>query len=82
MAIDTRNKRASAICPGLVFLRPLPLADGSIGVGDRKHVAGSYRGLGTDLPAVPPVRIRTINSGVNWIYIGLPQSFLRRPDVV
>lgn len=43
MAVDTRNKRASACA---VHWQPLsPLPDGSIGDADRQQLAGVYSGL-------------------------------------
>jgi hypothetical protein len=44
MAVDTRDKRASAISIAQAFIWALPLPDGAIvGAGDRQHVAMSYR---------------------------------------
>lgn len=45
MAIDTRSKRASVIGLALAPLLTLPLADGTIGQGDRQGVTYSYSGL-------------------------------------
>lgn len=42
MAIDNENKRRSVI-------RVFPVPDGSINTGDRRHIAGFYRGL-ADVP--------------------------------
>lgn len=44
MAIDTRDKRASAIGIGLPF-RVLPLPDASVSAEDRLHLAHLYRGI-------------------------------------
>ena len=41
MAIDSRDKRSSAIGWGLPF-RPLPQPDGDVDEGDRMHLAFSY----------------------------------------
>ena len=44
MAVDTRDKRASALT--LVWGRlVLPLADATVDQGDRQHVAFCYRGI-------------------------------------
>ena len=43
MAVDTRDKRASALGVGLASLRPLPGPNNSIDAGDRSQVAVSYR---------------------------------------
>ncbi len=43
MAIDNENKRRSVI-------RIFPVPDGSINAGDRRHIAGFYRGL-ADVPS-------------------------------
>ena len=44
MAIDTQDKRASAIVAGLYYSILLPLADGSIDQPDRQQLAGVYCG--------------------------------------
>ena len=41
--LDTRTKRNSAIHVGLGWMRPLPLADGTVNSVDRVSVAGFYR---------------------------------------
>lgn len=45
MAIDSAAKRASAMFPGLPWLRPLPPPDGAIGQADRQAVSGWYGGI-------------------------------------
>ena len=50
MAIDSRNKRASA--GSLLGLELLPLADGTVGVPDRLQVAGLYAGIAAAMPLV------------------------------
>ena len=50
MAIDTRDKRGSAIGLGLVSV--LPLADGSIDQADRQQVAHMYVGVLADAPVI------------------------------
>ena len=45
MAIDTRNKRSSAIFIGSPWRGMLPLPDGTIGQADRQHAAFLYSGI-------------------------------------
>lgn len=45
MAIDTRDKRASAIEVGLPWRGLLPVPDGGLNQGDRQQVAFMYRGV-------------------------------------
>lgn len=46
MAIDSRNKRASAVNYALPFNRVYPNPDGALTeVGDRIQMAGLYRGI-------------------------------------
>ena len=48
MAIDTRDKRASAIEPGLFSFRIFPNPDGSLGTAaNRTHMASLYSGVAT-----------------------------------
>jgi len=44
MAVDTRDKRGAAAQEGLL-LEVLPLADGTVGQGDRQQVAQTYPGI-------------------------------------
>ncbi len=45
MAVDTKNKRYSAIHVGCPWRSSLPIPDGTVDQGDRQHVAGFYRGV-------------------------------------
>ena len=45
MAIDTRNRRASAIGLGLAVTLVLPAPDGAVTAADRQQVAYAYAGL-------------------------------------
>jgi len=54
VAIDTRDKRASALACGLPWLVPLPTPDGTIGAADRAHSAGFYAGIAVGAPAATP----------------------------
>ena len=51
MAVDTRDKRASAV--GFVLTSRLapPLPDGSFNQADRQHIAYSYRGILATAPS-------------------------------
>ncbi len=44
-AIDSENKRRNAVAFRTPRRRVVPLADGSINLGDRAHLARSYRGV-------------------------------------
>ena len=55
MAIDSRNKRASAGACGLVFLVALPTPDSTIDAADRAHSAGFYSGIAVGITIVAPV---------------------------
>lgn len=50
MAIDTRNKRASALLPGLPWRGFLPAPDSAVDAGDRLQGAFLYRGIAADAP--------------------------------
>lgn len=52
MALDTRNRRASAVAFALPFGRVFPAPDGTIATADRKHIAGSYPGIAASAGAV------------------------------
>lgn len=51
MAVDTRNKRASAVAFALPFGRVFPAPDGTIATADRKHIGFSYPGITAGSPA-------------------------------
>lgn len=55
MAIDSRDKRASAsaLIYGMPrFAGPAPTPDGTISAADRMHITGFYRGIAAAAPAV------------------------------
>lgn len=52
MALDTRDKRDSAIHIGLPWRARFPVPDGSINAGDRLHFARLYRGIAAATPTV------------------------------
>ncbi len=54
MAIDSHTKRRSACTPMFPGRGSLPLADGSVAVGDRQHVALLYSGIGASSPVAIP----------------------------
>lgn len=45
MAVDTAAKRMSLVGYGMPFRLALPAPDGTIGQGDRQHLAGLYSGI-------------------------------------
>lgn len=45
MAVDTRDKRSSAINPSCPWRGQLPAPDTTVNQGDRQHTAGLYRGI-------------------------------------
>jgi hypothetical protein len=47
MAVDTEDKRRSALNCGLLSLAVRPEADSDISTADRRHSAGWYRGIET-----------------------------------
>ncbi len=47
MAIDTENKRRSALGGGISFLTLFESPDGAISSSDRRHQASFYRGIAT-----------------------------------
>ena len=48
--LDTRSKRASSVGLLLPFLLAPPLADGTLGQGDRQHKAHRYSGIAAATP--------------------------------
>ena len=67
MAIDTRDKRSSAIHPSSPWRCQFPLADGAIGQGDRQHTAWIYSGiLAAALDVTPDVTWTLQNQG-QWV---------------
>ena len=45
MAVDSRSKRASAVSILSPWMLSPPLPDGTVGQGDRQHVAWAYSGI-------------------------------------
>ena len=63
MAIDTRDKRASAT--NFILTRMVPLADGGLNQADREQVAGFYCGIAAGVPpAVTPRKKQGLLLGV------------------
>ena len=62
MAVDTRDKRASAVGILLPWHHMLPLADTTIDQGDRQQTAWSYRGI---LAAALPVLFSRRNGAMS-----------------
>lgn len=62
MAIDTRDRRASALSHFGFLVFPIP--DGTIDTDDRRQAAGFYRGLSTaGEPEYGPIPIPSPNAG-------------------
>lgn len=51
MALDTANKRLSAIHLGSPWRGLLPIPDGTLNQGDRQHVMFFYSGILAEAPA-------------------------------
>ena len=66
MALDTRNKRASALSVGVVVALTLPSPDGTVGQADRHHTTFAYASTGVQATVtaepedwfIPPARDR------------------------
>lgn len=52
--MDTRDKRASALACGLHFLVSYPVADGTVGAGDRQQISALYRAVLAAAAEPPP----------------------------
>lgn len=62
MAIDTRNKRASAIALRLPFGRVRPMPDGSLASApDRRQLGASYAGDFLVIEVPPVIHLRGTN---------------------
>lgn len=62
MAVDTRDKRDSAVGLSLPWRCRLPLPDGSLAAtGDRLHLAYLYSGLGAAAATTPPITDFTLD---------------------
>jgi hypothetical protein len=66
MAIDTRNKRSSAVHVGSPWRTSLPVGDGTVDQGDRQHAAGYYGAV-----LLAPVGGQRPNARVLLIQLGL-----------
>ena len=67
MAIDTRDKRASAAGVALVFLLQPPLPDSSIAGVDKQHASNAYRGIAAAAPSLTldDVKATTLGPGAH-----------------
>lgn len=54
MAVDTRNKRSSAIGVSLPWRMRFPAPDGSFDAADRLHINVHYAGIGASSPVSVP----------------------------
>ena len=77
MALDTRNKRASALGIALVSLIALPAPDGAaLDQGDRQHVTACYRGINASTVVTPTFTTVTLR---RYARVDSHQ-YLARPD--
>ena len=61
MALDTRDKRSSAIMVSLPWRGLFPLPDGTVNQGDRQQCACMYRGIAAQTPSVAVItRIKVL----------------------
>lgn len=60
MALDTRNKRASAIGYDMPFLHVYPNPDGAITALDRQQIAWKYSGIAASPPTPGTRRVEWI----------------------
>lgn len=64
MAVDSRDKRASALgFPGVVFSNP----DGTISAPDRQQATGLYRGIASAVPVVLDAGVTSLDAGYRSI---------------
>ena len=75
MAIDSRDKRASAVAP-MGIGRLLPLADAVVDAADRLH-AWAYRGISVAVAAAGPVGILRITAFDGGVRIGSSDGGVR-----
>lgn len=65
MAVDTPSRRASAmVSSGLPLVLPLPLPDGDIDFGDRRHLSRLYSGLAAPAVQAPLGAVQRIGAGI------------------
>jgi len=55
MAVDTRDKRYSAMSIGLPWRGAYPIPDGDISATDRRFLSRHYSGIAAPPPPSPPV---------------------------
>lgn len=76
MAVDTRDKRASALGVGRPGLFQTPTPDGTLSTLDRQQVCFSYRGIAAAAPSVDLEAVQATRLGLD----GVPNTFF--PDDV
>lgn len=69
MALDTRDKRASAVGWGLAALLVLPAPDSTVDQGDRQHTAATYRGISATTG-------QTLSASANVVTVSAPTATL------
>lgn len=75
--LDTPSKRISSLGWGLHPIQAAPLPDGTIGDGDRQHIAVSYSGISAGAPVVV---VSTEPDASHFTYQA--QSFFTRPSAI
>ena len=66
MAIDTENKRRSALHCGPPFLPMFPVADGTIAQADRQTATWQYAGILAGSPAEATTAVQRYVGGGGW----------------
>lgn len=82
MAVDTRNKRASAFGIALGFIVQLPLADGTIAAADRAQQTYTYSGITVSAPVTGKAATHVTKLGTHG-YMKVPVadgSFTKDPN--
>ncbi len=68
MALDTREKRDSAVALTLPWRNRYPLPDGLIDQGDRQHISLIYAGILAGAPAVQVDYVFGIRSLPHYVF--------------
>ena len=81
MAIDSRDKRSSAVNPGSPWRGMLPVADGTVSQADRQHAAYWYRGIAAASPAANVVGMPCLHMGAVYA-MGIGHGSVHQPGIV
>lgn len=76
--LDTRSKRASSVGIALSFVLAPPLPDGTIGQGDRQHIAVSYSGILAGVTETDVQETRLVRSGGTRLRVSGGTRLVRR----